>query len=224
VSGIIIGIMGQARAGKDTMANHLVKNYGFVRIALADEIKRIEMRLWDMTEEQCWGDDLKEVPDLRYPLPGKGHLTPRVGAQIIGTEVARSAYPDTWVRILQNNANAVLNGTHYYDRAKGILPNRRIRRFFSKKPAGIVVPDIRFMNEIDGIHKEGGVVIRVRRMGKIGDVGIKGHASEEEQKKIPDSAVDMVMQVPEGISTYHEAIDTMMVKVPRRRAPFRSVA
>lgn len=207
--------MGQARSGKDTLANHLVKKYGFVRIAMADELKRILMQLYDMSEEQLWGDDQKEIPDLRYPIPSKGHMTPRMGAQVLGTEVVRNLYPDTWVRLARKYANAVLEGTHYYEKTQGIIPNRRFGRFFTKKPTGVVIPDVRFMNEIKGVHEEGGTVIRLKRAMATGDVGIRGHRSEEEQKQIPDSDVDFVLDVPEGTSRYHEAIDRLFERIPK---------
>lgn len=218
---MILGVMGQARAGKDTLADYLVAKYGFVRIALADPIKRIVMDLYQMSEEQLWGDD-KEKPDLRYALPnGGGFLTPRVACQIIGTEVVRSLYPDTWVDVFKRSADAVLAGTHFYTRAGGLQPNRRILRYFTKKPQGVVCSDVRFKNEVKGLHAAGGLVVRLRRDGKDGNVGIKGHASEEEQKSISDNELDGVLQVPEGIPNFHQAISRLMERLPtKRRAKF----
>lgn len=213
---MILGVMGQARSGKDTFADYLVKRYGFVRIALADPIKRIAMELYDMSEEQLWGDD-KEKPDMRYPMPGKGFLTPRVACQIIGTEVVRNLYPDTWVDVFKKTAQAVMSGSHFYTRTGGLQPNRRLRRFFTKSPQGVICSDCRFKNEVKGLHDVGGKVVRLIRSGKDGSVGVKGHASEEEQKTILDSELDGVIQVPEGINLYHQAIEQLMAKLPMKR-------
>jgi len=213
---MILGVMGQARSGKDTCADYLVKKYGFVKISLADPIKRICMDIYEMSEEQLWGDD-KEKQDLRFPIPGKGFLTPRVALQFIGTEVGRNVYADTWVDIFKRYATAVMAGTHFYTRTEGLQPNRRFRRFFAKKPQGIVCPDLRFKNEVKGIHDVGGLVVRLTRFGKDGLVGIKGHASEEEQKTISDLDLDGVIQVPEGIPAYHKAIEQLMTKLPMKR-------
>ena len=63
------GRRGSAGAGKDAVADHLVAKHGFVKVAFADEIKRITMRLWDFTEEQLWGpSEERNKPDDRYPL------------------------------------------------------------------------------------------------------------------------------------------------------------
>ena len=38
---MLIGICGKAGAGKDTVGDFLIQNYGFNKIALADPIKRL---------------------------------------------------------------------------------------------------------------------------------------------------------------------------------------
>lgn len=211
---MILGVMGQARSGKDTFADYMVERYGFVRIALADPIKRIAMEVYEMTEDQLWGDS-KEQPDLRYPIPNKGFLTPRVACQIIGTEVARNLYPDTWVDYFKRCAGAVLAGTHTYTRTEGL---KKVGMWRTKrKPHGVICSDARFKNEVKALHAIDGKVIRLVRAGKDGSVGIKGHQSEEGQKSIPDSDLDAVLQVPEGIGAYHDAIDQLMAKLPMKQ-------
>lgn len=65
---MIVGLSGQAGAGKDTVADFLVEHHGFVKIALADPIKRAAMEWWDFTEDQLWGpSEMRNKPDERYP-------------------------------------------------------------------------------------------------------------------------------------------------------------
>ena len=64
------GNRGSAGAGKSEVAKRLVEKHGFVEVALADEIKRICMRLWDFSEEQLWGPSAeRNKPDERYTTP-----------------------------------------------------------------------------------------------------------------------------------------------------------
>jgi hypothetical protein len=64
---MIIGILGFAQTGKDTIAN-LLAEHGAQKIGFADELKRITMQLFGFTPEQMWGTkEQKEAPDLRYP-------------------------------------------------------------------------------------------------------------------------------------------------------------
>ena len=213
---MVLGILGNAGSGKDTCASYLVSRYGFVQIALADPIKRIAMNLYQMTEDQLWGDG-KEQPDLRYPIPGKGFLTPRVACQVIGTEVVRNLYPDTWVDVFKRTAAAITAGTHSYTKTAGLRSLWGPKKLFRRKPQGVVCSDVRFKNEVKGIHDVDGKVVRLLRAGKTGNVGILGHSSEEEQKTINDADLDGIIVVPEGIRAYYQAIEQLMAKLPMRR-------
>jgi hypothetical protein len=58
---------------------------------------------------------------------------------------------------------------------------------------GVVIPDVRFMNEIAAIQAAGGVVIRIVRPGSGLDGAAGQHESETEQTLIPDSQFDCVI-------------------------------
>lgn len=63
----LVGISGEAGSGKDTAADHLVKKYGFVKISLADPLKRICQEIYGFTDEQLWGpSSARNKPDTRY--------------------------------------------------------------------------------------------------------------------------------------------------------------
>ena len=58
-----IGICGKAGTGKTAVADHLVKKYGYKRYAVADEVKRIAMRLFKMKEK-----DRKLLQDIGFKM------------------------------------------------------------------------------------------------------------------------------------------------------------
>lgn len=131
---MIVGITGRAGAGKDTVADLLVRDHKAVKVALADEMKRIVASVYGFTELQLWGpSEERNKPDLRYP---RGHtyrkieapclccgrpwtfyeskeaevcyLTPRFALQLLGTEWARTCFKDTWVRKTMEVAKELL--------------------------------------------------------------------------------------------------------------------
>lgn len=64
---MIIGLCGLAGSGKDTVADFLVKDHGFVKIALADPLKRVCKEVFAFTDEQLWGpSDMRNAPDERF--------------------------------------------------------------------------------------------------------------------------------------------------------------
>src|SRR5262249_21718742 len=70
----VIGICGRAGAGKDTAADVLVKEFGFVKVSLADPLKRICREVFAFTEEQLWGpSECRNEPDKRYRRRPSGY-------------------------------------------------------------------------------------------------------------------------------------------------------
>jgi hypothetical protein len=65
--------MGQTRAGKDTTADYLQKEHRFVRIGLADPMKRFLKEIFDFSDAQLWGKD-REKPDPRYIRMKRGAI------------------------------------------------------------------------------------------------------------------------------------------------------
>lgn len=211
--GIILGIMGHSGVGKDTMADRLITKHGFTKMGLADEIKRTCKRIYDFSDLQLWGpSEERNKPDLRYPIPGKGHLSPRVALQVFGTEGGRACYPNTWIDLTLRNCKLVLEDGFDYNQKDGVTQSAFWKR---NRYVGVAIPDVRFKNEVDAIHASGGYVVRLKRTGVEGNVGVKGHASEEEQKSIMDHEVDFVLQVPEGFNNFYAEIDALMEKVPK---------
>jgi len=77
---MIIGLLGKNRVGKDTFAEYLIQNYGFVRYAFADPIKEIARILFNFTQEQLYGNQKEEI-DNRWDI------SPRQFFQKFGTEI-----------------------------------------------------------------------------------------------------------------------------------------
>lgn len=183
---MIIGLVGLAGSGKDTVADMLQRFHGFRKVAFADPLKRIARDVYDFTDEQLWGpSEYRNAADLRYPRetsPGGvvNYLSPRYALQTLGTEWGRDCYADTWVDMGIRIARELLdpNGGKDYDAKVGVF------RSTCPPPAGVVFSDCRFVNEERKIKAAGGKVVRIVRPGA-GLAGAAGlHASEVEQLQI----------------------------------------
>lgn len=186
----IIGVSGQAGSGKDSFAARLVEEHDFVRVALADGMKRIARDVYGFTLEQLWGpSQMRNAGDRRYLRSDGTFLSPREALQVLGTEWGRACWPNTWVNHTLEVARQVLEGRAYSATSglEGVIYSGPGR------PVGVVVPDVRFENELAAIRAAGGVNVRVKRAGATGQVGIVGHASELEQQSIPDAEFDFVV-------------------------------
>lgn len=169
----LIGITGVAGAGKDTLADYLVRQYGYTKYSLADPIKRLlnDRFGWTMGnwQDRQWKEDAAVMVG-RYISSGEMDedmtLSPRQLAQWLGTEVGRYlAGEDVWVHKMVDAWNALDREITYYRDEAQTPPRQQI----------MVVPDVRFDNEARAIGNLGGIVIRVTRQDA---KPVEQHASE----------------------------------------------
>lgn len=204
---MILGLSGHAGCGKDSMADRLVSRHGFVKVALADPLKRFCREAFGFTVQQLWGpSQYRNAPDRRLASPDHPDgVSPREALQRLGTEFGRALWPDVWIRCGLTTAAEVLRGRNY-EAVRGLT-------CFAAVARDVVIPDVRFRNEVLAVQRFGGKVLRLRRAGCAGAVGVAGHASESEQDGIPDSAFDLVLDVAEGLEAFGEQINSALARL-----------
>jgi hypothetical protein len=151
----LIGLCGLAGSGKSTAAQYLVSRHHFRRLSYAAPIKRMLRVFLDeagvglFTSKEMTDGNLKETPCEALA----GH-SPRWAMQTLGTEWGRDLIAqDIWRKILLGKVRKCLEA--------GI---------------SVVVDDVRFENEVQGLKAEGFTIVGVKRPGTaIGD-----HSSESQ--------------------------------------------
>lgn len=87
---MIIGLLGNNRSGKDTIADYLVKNYNFKKYAFADQIKRVSKEVFG------WND---ETINHKDELDTSTGIVPRKFFEWFGTDVMQhgftTSFPDS---------------------------------------------------------------------------------------------------------------------------------
>ncbi len=149
---MIIGLGFKARAGKDTVASHLVNNYSFIQESFAFPLKEyIGRQICGFNDKQLYGA-WKETIDPEW---GR---TPRQMLQLIGTDALRKVvHDDFW-----------------------IIPMKRKIKEHLRNERNVVISDVRFLNEIKLIQDFGGFVVRIDRDNPDKIAGFDKHASEVE--------------------------------------------
>ena len=161
---MLVGIVGKARAGKDTFALMLAESLfrstskKYVLMAFAHELKLRVQSDFDLSYEQLWGDE-KEKNDLRYAKRLEGfssnpadYWCSREILQSYG-EFYRTIDYDFWVKKLFE----VIDDREYKD---------------------VIITDVRYINEADYIVKRGGILIKVVRDSNNVSVRGQNHISE----------------------------------------------
>lgn len=242
----IIGISGHLGSGKDTAADYLVENYGCVKQPLAKPIKEFAKKVFHFTDEQLYGpsdyrneldprfveydkerdtDDAwmaafyrlekygpyfclalfetksnKAFMDLKHWLQNLAEkhpqISPRIVLQSLGTEWGRTIDNDVWVKYAIRKANALIEAGH----------------------RGVVIPDIRFQNEVAAVKRNNGFLVRIKRPSTdlfSTKVGITGHASEAEQQNFTDNQFNLVINNDKSINDLLQAVDVIGYMLPQ---------
>lgn len=178
---MLIGLSGYARSGKDTVADYLVKNYGFTRMAFADPIREALYRLDPhITFAGMQGINLSWAVDKSgWEVVKDESEEVRGLLQRLGTEVGRQMFgEDFWV-----------------DYAIGQ----------SWKHDNVVFSDVRFRNEAQAIQKNWGVNWRINRAGVL---AANAHISETDMDNYKE--FDTVLNNNGSLEELYAQIDQIM--------------
>lgn len=156
----VVGISGPAGSGKSTAA-HCITQFAdhsgefstIEEVSLADPVKRVLLTLYggrDDIKHACWGTSrLRDTPLPEAVHTPDGHTlrTVRHALQFIGTDLFRCCWGESvWVDALRHHVDTVQEQMPHLDNA----------------PALVVVPDVRFPNEVDAIlDMPDGLIIRL---------------------------------------------------------------
>lgn len=180
---MLIGLLGKKRVGKDTVADYLVEKYQFKKETLATPIKEVCKILFDFNDDQLYGD-LKEEKDDYW------NIEPRIIFQYLGTDIFRNDIK----RILPD-----INNNFWVKTME-----KRIGKHINNK--NIVVSDLRFQNEVDMVHRLGGIVIKIDKDTSAND--FQNHESETNIDTIQD--YDILVNNNKKIIDLYEIIDNIV--------------
>jgi len=139
---MIIGVVGFIGSGKGTVADILVNKKDFTKISFADSLKDATAAIFGWPRALLEGDtdesrEFRETKDEWWSEKTGLYITPRNMLQKLGTEAGRDViHDDLWV----------------------LSAERKIGMY-----KNVVIPDVRFPNEMKIIQNMGGFIVRVRR-------------------------------------------------------------
>lgn len=146
----LIGITGKARSGKDTLAEALVEEHGFTRMAFADPLKLAAAAAFGWPVDKTMCDD--QFKKFLCPIWG---ITVREALQRMGTEAMKGEFgEDFWVIRWAKDYAKIMNR------------------------CSVVVTDVRVDHEADVLRSEGAVIVHLSRPGEGLSGSAAAHSSE----------------------------------------------
>ena len=186
---MIIGLIGQKRVGKDTVASiikninaNLDANYNFKCMALADPIKDIARIMFNFTEEQLY-DDAKDIVDPKWGIK------PRDFFELFGTNIMQfNIY-----NYLPNLDSQVEKRLFWVKSLLAKIQNDK------DKKQNVIITDVRGLHEINEINKftDGKAIfihiiknMKIENKSNIYNVNsISSHITQREPNEIPDEYI-----------------------------------
>jgi dephospho-CoA kinase len=160
----VIALCGLKRCGKDTVADVLVREYGFEHRKIAEKLKSMVQNLFDLSLEQV-ESDLKETVDPRWGV------SPRRLMQFFGTEVLQEKIQELMPH----------KGRRFLIQSTLAVP----------VTCPMVISDLRFMHEYEVLREafpNSLEVIEVRRQ-TLASASPDTHISEHEFVRIPKNKI-----------------------------------
>ncbi len=193
---MIIGLSGIQGAGKDTVGEILISEYGFVKLSFASALKDAvsvlfgwprdllegateESRVWRETVNEYWAEKTN-MPDF----------TPRKALQYIGTDLLRNHLcKDIWACIIESKI---------------------IQMTKSDPKINIVITDCRFTNEFAILKKfDSAQIVKVERESLIqSNNKTQTHSSEIEWK---DYTFDVILPNNGSIEELKDSIKNLII-------------
>ena len=190
-----IAICGKLRSGKSLIAEHLVENHGFHRIAFGDSLKYYADHIFPHFTEELTAPD-----EIFGGTRVIGYRKPRTLYQTFG-QMMREIDPDIWL--------------YHAERTIEALSNMRSVK-------GIVIDDLRQPNEEIWARDNGFTIIRVnanedtrlRRARALGDDFKPEDLRHETELHIDDIEADFdIWNDGEDSEVLHRKIDEIMTKI-----------
>ncbi len=148
MSELILGVGGYARSGKDTLADLLVDNFGFVKVCFADPMRAMAEAINPVVGLLDDVDEHRDFDVLRY----------NDVVEMFGYDEAKRLYPEVrefLQRLGTDAGRQVIGDSFWVDIAMKAASEHRL----------VVIPDMRFHNEAEAIKSSPGSTVRVDRRG-----------------------------------------------------------
>ena len=161
---MLIGVSGVAGSGKDSVGDILVKNHGFQKFSFSDQLYEEVSKAFNISIDELKDRRWKEKPCPKLTLRNcTSYEFVKVSSHALFNifGFGFGAYPMSPRQVLQ------IWGTEYRRQQDELYWIKQSKYWFDALPPGsrAVNVSVRFPNEMDWIHEEGGFCARVVRPG-----------------------------------------------------------
>ncbi|MBK8773033.1 MAG: hypothetical protein IPM06_21745 [Rhizobiales bacterium] len=216
---ILIGLAGKAGSGKDSVADYLVRHYGFIKFSFADALRREVAAAFGVVDGLLRDRDTKEEPCSALALR---HCFDAGFVPIARAEIAKwhhdsyfdlDALPLSPRQVLQwwgSEFRRAQNLGYWLDRADIWIDRVRSQALYPEfVPQLFVCSDVRFANEREWVHMCGGNVWHVYRDS------VAAVCAHESENPLPVLAGEREIFNYHTLEYLHKGVDQLLSSAAR---------
>jgi hypothetical protein len=154
----VLAISGWKGSGKDTLANYLIEDHGFKRIAFADPLKDAVAKEFGIPREWCDDPHFKERPLFQYPVQARDWFSKNI-TFFMANELVSTFWTPRALCILKGSTMRSVDPDYWVKQAVAQM-----------KPDGkYVITDLRYRNEATTLRQCVGEALTTVRINRFAD-------------------------------------------------------
>lgn len=177
----LVGLIGKAGSGKDTVGARLVAHHGYERAAFADALRAVLLDVNPLLSTYSGRPRLAALVDDVGWDTAKNNREVRRLLQALGVAIREHVAQDVWVEVVMRTVD-------------------------SHPGVPYVITDVRFPNEADAIRARGGILVRIERPDAPGLGSRSLHVSET---ALDQYEVDYKLNNSSTLELLHERVDLL---------------
>ena len=142
----IIALSGWRGAGKDTVADHLVRKHGYIQLSFASVLKQEVSRIYDIPEKWCSHPEYKNRPLEQYPVRGVDAWGIEI-QRMLNQELRSGYWTPRALCILEGSGRRTVDPNYWVNEVAKQINDMPI--YLTK----FVISDLRFQSEVAGLHR-----------------------------------------------------------------------
>ena len=193
----VIGICGKPGAGKDTIGNFLIVDYGFCNLTLKKPIEDAVKAIFTVGDNHLYDRDMRE-----QPMPDWPNWTVRKALQYVGQVMREAVGNDVWGKNLCKRIDGLINDSREFD---AVVNN-----------VNVVVTDIRTPGDVKTLRdyvaeKHGKFILMMVSRPGYGSTTAGGFANHQLESYDLSSECDIVFVNDGTIDVLQEAVRDYLI-------------
>lgn len=197
--GILIALSGYKGSGKDTAADYLVREHGYVRCSFADALKELVARQYDIPLEYMHEPGKKELPLQQYPVIAGDPFSERIH-QILSAELVSGYWTPRALCILEGSIKRSVH-SNYWVRTV-------VNQILSDPERNYVISDLRYKTEVDTLKLflPNAVYTRVCRWDSVS-------TNDPSERNLDDYKFDIYLDNRDTVDSLYASLDGMVRRI-----------